>query len=399
MQSAAPAILASLWFVATCAGAGPASAPADPLEREATDVATRIEQALRRGDPSVLAAAIDDQAIIDKAIEGLNFSPAQREKVRGQPGEQARGLADRIIQQCKGGDIRLLRVRRRAGEWAALFRAVDVQGGLNYFDLHFSPDAGGRVRVSDLDILLAGEPVSAILRRGFIPLVAEQPGPPAVPLTDRDRDYLQHMDEIGEFHAHTQRGEAAAALAVYDKLPASLRQDKDLLRVRILNSLRLGPAGEPTYRDAAARYEQRYPGDPALLLLERTALIAAGRYDDVLRATNALDKWVGGDPFLDVDRARAYLGKGDVATAAKLVERVNDAEPALLDPYFLQLDLSLRRRDPDAAVRVLSRAERATGVRLDRLESVKRSDGFAAFARSDQYTDWLKRHGAPTSRP
>src|SRR5687768_10585707 len=59
--------------------------PARITQEEAKKWARHVEQSLRQGDPSVLAAAIDGDAILKAALAGINA-----------PAELKRGYADRV---------------------------------------------------------------------------------------------------------------------------------------------------------------------------------------------------------------------------------------------------------------------------------------------------------------
>ena len=66
---------------------------------------------------------------------------------------------------------------------------------------------------------------------------------------------------------------------------------------------------------------------PAFDLILMNHYVLGRRADDALACIDRLGKAVGGDPYLDADRAGIYLNKGDLAAAKKCAQKAAAVEP------------------------------------------------------------------------
>jgi hypothetical protein len=131
------------------------------------------------------------------------------------------------------------------------------------------------------------------------------------------------------------------------------------------------------------------------------ALAAKGRYAELVAAIDKLDAAVGGDPFLDFQRAAVAVKRNDLPAANRLLDWVIAAEPTLSMPYFNRIDLALKAKDYATVARLLTAAEQYAGVRWDSFEKVPI---YADFLKSPEYAKWSRQHAArpatvPTTRP
>ncbi len=243
-------VIAALFALPGCAkkpaGAGAAvgSSGQPPSDEEARQFAKTFEANVKAGNLAAVNAAIDWDAIINRALADIDapdaikksFSAGVKKAIYGKA-----GITAVIVNKVKQGEeYRLLRLHRQDGQQRALFRLHCPTGGLNYHDLVLVRQADGRVRADDMYIFATGEMFSQTFRRGFLPVAAEASRSMLDKLTQQESDYLKNLDQILSFSRHVRDGEGAQAMAIYDRFPDSLKRDKNLLITRLAAARLLG---------------------------------------------------------------------------------------------------------------------------------------------------------------
>ena len=229
----------------------------------------------------------------------------------------------RLLAQGKGG-FRLLRLHRVNSEQHALFRVIGSSGAVSYFDCTLVRHADGKVLIADVYIHAMGTSLAEMMRHGLslaYPKAGKSPsdagaGPPnaGVELGTAWTD-MQKQDKTGHYQA---------ALDIYEKLSPDLQKEKLLLYARLNAAKHL--KGKP-YEAAVRAYRQHYPDDVSTSLILIDAYADHKLYDRELASIDAVDRAVGGDPYLDMLRSRAFRMKGDLA-AAKGVREQGDRRRA-----------------------------------------------------------------------
>ena len=362
-------ILAAL----TCAGV------ADETGERHEDLAKRIEGLIAKRDGQAFDALLDVEVMLAKATRGLAVSP-ENIKAFKQGFRRSFSLSRQIFDALQeSGTYSLLRLRRVEGRQRALFR-MEADAGFNYHEyvLSAGPDD---LRVQDVYVYMTGEFLSETIRRHAMNSFASSKGFVAK-LLGTDRDYLKNLDKMKAMNEHVTRGEFQEGLAVYAKLPASLRVEKTYLIMRL--RLALGSGDNDAYAKAIEDFEKAHPTDPALDLLSIDGFFLRKEYAKALASVDRLDKRVGGDPYLDVTRADLHIAAGDHAKGRECAARALKKDPGLDDALWSLVTVSLHGKDFKETVRLLRRLEKDFGAAPE-VESIPL---YAEFTKSPEYAEW-----------
>jgi len=380
------AFLAAILLATTpAAPAAPASEP-DKLEESLRPFLTGIEQAVAEGNPKVLDDAMDLEALLDKIVNGVPAPAKFRDAFR--QGARSRGvnLGPKVVTAVqREGSFRLLRVRTVAGKPRALFRLLSGET-VNYFELYLDVPAGGPPRIKDVYMFLAGETLSAAMRRMYIAASAEANHGLLDMLKGSEREFLEHGSKIKEMGDLHRAGEYAKALEVYARMPPSMRKNKSMMILRVGASYRLN--SDEQYLKAIEDFEAEFPGDPALDMISIDGNFLRKDYDGAIRSIDRLEKRVGGDPYLRLLRGSVLLEKGDKARGREELRGAVAAEPTLVNGWWTLIKLAIEEKNYKETAELLVGVETRAGVELGDLKGVPT---YAGFVKSREYKAWMKK--------
>lgn len=350
----------------------------------ATALAQQIEATVNKGDAKVLAAHFAMPALTDRALAGLPADDAFALEFRQGLQKNLDFPAIITAAASNGGRYKFLRLVPDPLGTRARFRLTGAEG-LNYHDLLLVPAADGTLQVQDVWVWRTGEWLSATIRRGYGPFVAQQKAGEKAPLSEADATYLQHFPEISQMQTLVREQHFAPAIKVYAGLPEALRHDKTLLLLRLRAATMVG--GE-LFDEAVSDFRRAFPDDPALEVTLFEYYFNNSKPNEAMSSLNRLDREVGGDPYLEVQRAALCLQSGDLATARQRSATAARLEPDLPDVYWVQLIICCRELRYDAAVAVLDTMTAKAGAPSARFE---KSAVFKNFAASEQFKNWRAR--------
>lgn len=373
------------------AASPPISAPATAQQHaltvgEAERWGNDFVTALATGDIATANDRIDWNAIVDAATCDLGVP----ETVRGQFvawGKQTAAESGLVRQLARveqaGGDVALVRCRIAGDECHALFRVLH-ESVLNYYDARLVR-RGDVVRAADIDVYLAGEPVSATLRRYFLTAAAKQAPVALQSSSGLDGDLVRHADALKALFAAADASDHARVLEVARELPPSLQRSKAILMVRIIAAAQ---ADEEEHARAIAELQDAFPDAPCRDLVTIDFHSLRREHDACRAAIDRLDERVGGDPYLDVLRAATCLEAHDHAGAIGSIEAAIGAMPDLVQPYWIRVAISLDQQKHDDTAVWLDTISKRFGVTFPDLEGVPK---YAEFVKSPEYRDWKAR--------
>jgi len=358
-----------------------APAPIAPKAMQA--FAKALQQSFAERDPTSLVRAMDEDAFIDRCMEGLGLPPMFKGLLKQQRVVQQ--LSNQINAQIQqNGSYRLLGMRERDGATLPRFRLTSPQG-LNYHDLILARNAAGEIKIIDMYVFVSGEMLSDTMRRSLLPAAAAQAARADDKALDpKDAAYVKALPEILKVFQAVQRGQHAEALKQYHTLPESVQQDKTLMLTRVMAAAQVG---EAAYSDALLAYAKRYPGEANAELLQIDYYFLRQEWDKVDAAITALDKKIGGDVYLNQFRGNMAIAKGDVEQGKRLLHALVDAEPAVPDPYFILIDHALKAKQHAEVTRLLIAAHSQAGVRFNDLAA---APGFNEYVLSDEHKKWTE---------
>ena len=376
-------------------------AHAEPVTPEqAAWWAQQLEAALARGEVDQVAATLDTRALLQRATRGLPDGPRKQQVIEGVSTQLAQSFPEQMVGYATGGNsYRLLRVRQTPDGPQPIFRYLHRDtGGYNYHVMHLATDRAGRdVRLVDMDIMATGELWSQTIRRMVLPAlerVDKEGGDEGGDEGGEARlvEYARRTDILARANAAGNAGRFQEALQLLDTLPASMRDDRTPLMLRVLwnGQLRLPDAQQA----ALKRYRELYPEASNINLMSIDAYRMSGDTQRALAAIDRLDRSVGGDPYLAALRATVLVERGDEASLARAraeLHRAMDEASDLPELRRTAVVVAMAQRDYAAVAEQLLDLERGGETIAD----LAATPGYEPFVESDAYADWQRRR--PTS--
>jgi tetratricopeptide (TPR) repeat protein len=294
-----------------------------PSDAEAEAFVKSLVTTFKSSDAAVLNAAFNYDAMIRRAMLGIDVD----EKTRGDIANDLRSLltGDGGIGAGLaklGARYRLLRVHRDGAEQRAMFRRA-TDGGIAYLDCILLRDADGKVRIGDFYDYGDGCLESRELHQQALCTAARTNPELLHQVSPADREYVAFEDTIRQMRQFIAAERFKEALDLRDKLPDVLKN-----HWRVLHEQLEACCGTAAECDETIRaYRTTCPDDPGVDLILMNHYVLHRQVDKALACIDRLDKAVGGDPFLDAERAGAYFLKGDLVAAKKYAQSAIAAEP------------------------------------------------------------------------
>jgi tetratricopeptide (TPR) repeat protein len=353
------------------------------------DFADEIERAVADGDEAALAKLIDQESLINRAVDGLNLTLEERRGFHDgvlKGIKESGGLLGAVSKQVeKGGDYSLVRLSRQGDNFHLLFRLVQPEGqGLNHHDHLLRKQADGSYRIIDTKVAVSGESFSETIRRGALGIVAERTRKPGEKIPPEAEAFLSASPVLRKAQALNEEGEAKEALDLIEGLPPDVRQTKLVLINKILVSSQVD---EATYRRAIEEFRAAFPGDPAADYHGIDGFTLAKRWEEALACLDRVDKSLGGDPYFDCLRANLLTEKGDLAGAREAAARAMEALPDRLEPYWAAIGVALAQKDFGRTLALLKQLDETFEIEWDDLT---KEETYAEFVKSPEYAEWTK---------
>jgi hypothetical protein len=296
-------------------------------EAEAKALFAEFDKALTSGNAEGIRAAMFYQATVDKALNGIELPEREKSayargtmEAFGGPNGIPAHIAGRI---ANGEKYHLVRTRKILGWPTALYRHFDTKNRMGYSEYIVGPDADGKARILDVYESGADEYLSDQLRREIISEAAKRDPEYAKTLTEEQRQWAQHDKEIEEIARNFDEEHYVEVIAGYDKLPEVLRISRHLLGYRVGATHKKRDLCDGLVKS----FREKFPSDHGLDLVMPGYQAAGDHWDEAIAAVDVFDRDLGGDPYLDAQRANYQLQKGNFALAKKLIANAATVEP------------------------------------------------------------------------
>jgi tetratricopeptide (TPR) repeat protein len=360
-----------------------ASVGVDPVLQ---DFATRFAKSVNGADAAAIRQAIDVEAILTTAVQGLDAKPeiekAFKDGVRGHV-----DVSHHLAEATKSGaQYRLLRMRTSAfGRPQALFRLITKDGAVNYHEYALKKLPSGTVKAVDFYVFTNGDWATESVHRGWLLAAGEASVTSQVKrLAGVESDFIRSLPLIQEMNRLQTAQQYAQALAAWRKLPPTLQTQKNLLLQRV-NLARL--AGEAEYNEAVGAFSRTFPSDPALDLIQVDVFLSRKQYAQAIAALDRIKRTVGGDPYVDFLQGNILYESKDFAKSRSALQAATAAEPTLVGPWWSLVTLALEEKNHEETARLLTVLEKERGVEMGDLQGV---DVYAEFVKSDAYKKWMR---------
>ena len=336
--------------------------PEKPVtEKEALDLAKRIEISISHHNQIVLDSIIDDKyfaaQVLRQAKQRFNFDVARKAKA---------AIAELHLGQVvvpatqKAGSYELVRRYEKDGRQHLLFRLFGDDGDINYHDFPLIRGDQG-VRADDVFVYAVGEPISKSVTET---LLGE---PKADDMTDEQKETARLVGEAKQF---LTGGNPEEAYSFYDQIPDKVKKEQKYqkLHVRIAEKM-----GDSAYKAALNEYKLNFPQDPFVYL---TIFKITARHNDYAAALDALNQFdgvLGGDPFLDFYRGLLYKMMNDPQQSRIALERFHARWPLFGAAVVQLVDSHIKSGHPDSAAMLIKEAEELRNITPEQLDAVEKA--------------------------
>jgi hypothetical protein len=358
----------------------------EPTDEEAQAFAEALVDAVDSGEAETVNALIDWQRVLDTALQGIETSASQRREVENGVLQSVRaenGLAARLIHQVDtGGTFDFLRLRNRDGRKSALFRELEAEGGVGYYDFILEGRDGGAKAV-DIYSYATADSMSQTMRRMLLPVLSEASRSLVSKLLFQEQDFIRDLPTIERLNTFARQGKFREAQTAYESLSESTRKDRTTMQLWLQVASGLG---EKEYLAALEDYRRLFPDDPSLNFHLIDYYTLKNDIPGALESIDRLDKSVGGDPYLDVVRASTFIPSKRWDDVRRYARKAIEESPALLKAYSPLLTASLEEKKSSETLAILETLDEQFGVRFPDL---KEDPDFADFVKTSEYQEWL----------
>ena len=350
---------------------------------EAEKFAKQYLSAIDRQDTKKIVELVHWDAIVDRSFKGLptnnDFYKEYSTGAKSILGNFSKGIQS---ETAVGGSYALLKTVRRGKDRHAIFRLVTGAsapaggGSINYHNLRLIK-LDGKVRADDIYIARAASWLSESYRNAIRPVLLKKERPVGG-FTAKHIKELEDNQLITDMVKAARSGNAAEASRIYQQLPEDVRNEKTVLTTRLLVTER------DDFLEAVEAMLSKYPDSPAVGL----RLIDFGNQQEDLpmikRARELLEKWTGGDSYIDLNVAFVMLKSGKVDEAAELNRAVAVGDFDFINPIFLKYKIALAAKDN----KTLLTCFRALRDDFDEdIKKILKSDECSDFVESLEYVD------------
>ncbi len=363
------------------------STNARPTDEAARALALSFEDAVRRGARDEAFAAIDLEALLARASEGVPMTDKVKRTFRDGARASwsgASGIVPSLLAAVAiGGCFDWLRLKEHDGVCTAYYRLVHADASApEYIELILDPRGAKAAIAVDVSTSAEGVSHARTLRRWLLALVADAGRALPLRIAGEDRAFALAGKTFEAIDKAFEQGRNADALAAWATLPAELRADPSVLLARLRAAL---AAGGDAFAQALNEARSARPGDARLELLAIDGAINANCPQEALAAIAAAEAGLGGDPYLLALRGSIYRSLGRDEDARTACRAAIEAEAGLEDAHWTLLAIAVDAQRFDEALAILTRMDERFEIDWRELSS---APAYRAFLESNPGSRW-----------
>jgi tetratricopeptide (TPR) repeat protein len=363
----------------------PATSRADTIDPAAAQAyGLEIAARLKAGDSAFFDAAFDLDRCVPQALAGLGKPSHYKSMLKGIRGGGSPGVKwVAALKATPGSSVVCLRYRPNPPR--LVFRTLHASSA-SYRELYLAPEGKG-LRVTDMKVYRSGRLFLDLIRQSFINVLAGLGKLDGGKSTPQDRAWAKHADELQSIAEALNERRYAEVLKGVLALPAVLRD-----RHPVVLDMRIRASGQVSldnYRQAVDALRKAFPDSSALPYLDMAVASAIGDVKLGLASVDQVSAQLGGDPYLDIDRARIYVQAKNFPEARRALERAAKAEPGLgKRALMVQFDVELQAKDWKRLAKLTNTLSERFGVTWS---DFTKDPDMLEFTRSAEFPGWLKR--------
>ena len=342
-----------------------------------------FEGVVRGGDVKAIEGMIDVAGFRRRLFEGLPIKDAE-EGGLGLIDQSALSFAS-FFDLDERESFDLVRVRDVGGEYRVLYRAVTYKGDVSYYCVVLARGDGGEMRAVDVAENTV-EPFSSIIVPMVLGKLAEDGALDPYRLNQEQRRWVEHFEIMQMMLNHREDGAYAKAYHAYGELPVVIRENQMLMRQAIYL---VGQFDEVAYAALCKRYLELYREDPMTALVLESYLWEIGQYETYIEAVDRLDRYLGGDVWLDVLRGDGYLRTDEIQKAEFCFRRAGAVVPDQTRSYVGLMYVGRFREDYALIAEGMTEIKRILGGDF---KDVREMPSLKEFVASEEGKKWLAEH-------
>src|SRR5579883_2716730 len=145
---------------------------------------------------------------------------------------------------------------------------------------------------------------------------------------------------------------------------------------------------EDDYKAVLDLLEKHHGKDPSVALTLFDRALITKDWKKAQASLDAVEKAVGGDPFIDYQRCEVHFAAKELDEAKKAAERAIEKEADLMPAQWSLVTIALKQKDWSGAKSRLETIEKL-GVEMGDLTQV---EAFSEFVKTKEYEAWLAAH-------
>ena len=205
-----------------------------------------------------------------------------------------------------------------------------------------------------------------------------QSGKSAAGFTSLQREEMEGYRNVAQMLAAARSGNHAEASKIYQQLPEDTKKTKMVFGARLLATER------EEFFEAVEAMLLEYPNSPAVALSLFDFGIQHKDLPTLTRASELLEKWTAGDPYIDLNVASIMSKLGKAEEASELSKKIDLKKFDFINPIFLKYSIALEVKDN------VTLLECFRSLRDDYDQNIKeilKSDACKEFCESLEYVD------------
>lgn len=347
---------------------------------EATTFGNDLATAIRTKDSKKAGQLIAWREILKRAVAPFKVDKKTKDQLIQGAMTTVPQVTDNLSDSvAKGGSYQLVHVKRRSGYPFALFRFLDANGSFNYNLLRIRK-VKGVVIADQFFTASTGEEMSDTLRNALAPGVQSLSW--VGRLTGAQKRFFEDVEAQKNMVTAITAGKKQEALKIYDQMRPKLKKAKLSMLYRIMAT---SVEDEAAYATAVDEYLEAFPDDAAVGLITLDAGAIRKDADLLIKSHQSLNKWTGGDPYLDLIIGANLVAIDRNDLAVKLTKSIDPATVGIASAHDFKLAVGLAVKDHAEVLKQLRVLRDEFGLQFSDLS---KAEGFEDFAKSPQHEQW-----------
>lgn len=354
-------------------------------KKQLQTVATEITRAMDDGDTQALDRLFDTEAFADRIIVKSTSNDLKEFNAGFLSSLREQSLLSRMLitnPAVSDSDYELVRAYFDKKDGHLIFRLYG-EAGMNYHDFLIRK-IGGKYKVIDIYVYLSGEYLGSTFKRIYLMsnkaafASGEVEGMPDLKMDD--------LSKLMTAKGLVDRGEYEAANESLAGLSSDVRKEKLFMLIELVIKSNMT---DEDYLQVMEDFKIAFPDDPSIYLMSIDYLLLKEEYEAAHEAIDKLDKAVGGDTFLDLQRGLVFYIQGNPQKAEELLLRFTGNHPGNYDAWYYLLNIYVESKKFEQAISALQTLINTYDLgREDMTEVLEEEPSFADFINSEEYKNW-----------